>query len=375
MILECPAKALLAAVKTCQPAVAGRTGRAVLRCVKIEVAGASAFVSANNLELGVRAAVVGYEAEGPGDMGDVVVSPDRLVPILAEAGGDMVRLTVDATGETLTVRHGRSRFQLPAYPADEFPDVAEFDMDTPHVIVSAGTFRRLIGRTEFAVAKSDVRTFSTTGVLFECGLGGQIKLVATDTKRMAVVESIHGERTTVVPTRIVPAAAVRLLGRVDSADDGDPVRIAIAETDVRVACGPAVVTTRVVEGRFPPYDKIIPKAGPIRLTLPAAEFLNRVRQAAITTDDETKRVDCRFEPGKLTMFARSVAGGASEVFLDLPDFGGPDVAISFDPAFLTDMLRAIGNVPSVDLELTNGEKPAVFRVGDDYLYLLMPLVG
>ena len=73
--------------------------------------------------------------------------------------------------------------------------------------------------------------------------------------------------------------------------------------------------------------------------------------------------------------ARGAETGSSEVTLDLPDYPGPEVKIAFDPAYLTDMLRAVEGEPTATLEMTDGTKPAVFRIGDDYTYLVMPLSG
>jgi DNA polymerase-3 subunit beta len=113
----------------------------------------------------------------------------------------------------------------------------------------------------------------------------------------------------------------------------------------------------------------------VKLPLPVEEFLGRVRQAAIMTDDESKRVDMAFEAGKVTMQARGTATGSSEVELALPEYDGPEVNIAFDPQYLIEFLRALEGEPTVTLEMTDGSKPALFRAGDGYLYLVMPLTG
>jgi len=92
-------------------------------------------------------------------------------------------------------------------------------------------------------------------------------------------------------------------------------------------------------------------------------------------DVETRRVDFKFEPGLLTLSARGADTGSGEVKLELPQYQGPNLAIGFDPNFLTDMLRIVDGEPSLALELTDGQKPAVFRLGTQYLYLVMPLVS
>ena len=93
------------------------------------------------------------------------------------------------------------------------------------------------------------------------------------------------------------------------------------------------------------------------------------------TDDQSKRVEFHFEEGKARLTARGAETGSSEVILNLPDYKGPVLDIAFDPAYLTEMFRAIDSEASAQLEMTDSEKPAVFRIDDQYLYLVMPLAG
>ena len=113
----------------------------------------------------------------------------------------------------------------------------------------------------------------------------------------------------------------------------------------------------------------------MKLTVSVPELLAHVRQAAIMTDDESRRVDFHFEPGSVTLSARGPHTGSGEVKLMLPEYNGKVVDIAFDPVFLTDMLRAVDGEPTATLEMTDGQKPAVFRLGESYLYLVMPLAG
>jgi DNA polymerase-3 subunit beta len=151
--------------------------------------------------------------------------------------------------------------------------------------------------------------------------------------------------------------------------------VALRPNEALFENGPVLIHTKLVEGRFPPYRDIIPKKSAVKLPLPTADFLSRVRQAAIMTDDETKRVDFSFERGKVTLKAQGAETGSSEVVLDLPDYAGADVEIAFDPQYLVEMLRAIEGEPTLTLEMTDGQKPALFKVGDNYVYLVMPLSG
>jgi DNA polymerase-3 subunit beta len=136
-----------------------------------------------------------------------------------------------------------------------------------------------------------------------------------------------------------------------------------------------MIHTALVKGRFPPYREIIPKKSGMKIPLDAPTFAARVRQAQITSDDEARRVDFEFRPGKLTLNARGAETGSSEVTMKLEQFDGDEVKIAFDPAYVLEFFRAIDGEPTVVMEMTDGLKPAVFRLGEHYSYLVMPMGG
>ncbi len=217
-----------------------------------------------------------------------------------------------------------------------------------------------------------------TGILWEAE-NNKVRLVATDTKRLAMTEGVaitheKAAKDAKPPSHLIPQKAMQLLER-SLVDGGERIRVALSANEAMFQTERALIHTRLVEGRFPPYRDIIPKKSTIKVALTPGDFLNRVRQAAIMTDDETKRVEFSFEAGKLTLKAEGSEAGSSEVTLALPDYSGEDISIAFDPQYLVEMLRAIDGETSLTLEMTSGEKPAVFKVGADYLYLVMPLAG
>jgi DNA polymerase-3 subunit beta len=139
-----------------------------------------------------------------------------------------------------------------------------------------------------------------------------------------------------------------------------------------------MIYTSLVQGKFPPYRDIIGRANKeatLKIPLPVDGFLARVRQAEIMTDEESKRIDMTFETGKVTLKSRGAQTGSSEVVMDLPDFDGPRTDIAFDPQYLIEFLRALENEPTVLLEMSTGNRAALFRCGEQYSYLVMPLTG
>jgi DNA polymerase-3 subunit beta len=371
MRVTCVRDGLREAVKLTGAAVAARTTKPVLSCLKAIAHDDALTLMATDLEVGIR-----YELRGVSVVraGEAVLPADRLSKILAETGDG--EITLDAGPETTTIRLTGGRYELPGGDPAEFPDVPPFEAGDRYHEVTARVLRALIRRTEFAAEKKESTRWAVTGVLWEAD-GEHVRLVATDTKRLAMATGpaeVVGEAEAKGPSHLVPLKAVRLL-RDLLTDDGERVRISLRPSMALFQTERAVLHTQLVEGRFPPYRDIIPKKLAVRLSVAVPDLLGRVRQAAIMTDDESKRVDFAFEPGRAVLTARGPETGSSEVELSLPDYPGPEVRIAFDPAYLTDMLKAVDGEPTATLELTDGSKPALFKIGDDYTYLVMPLSG
>jgi DNA polymerase-3 subunit beta len=372
MRLEVPAKALLAAAKLCLPVVPGRTTNEALKCLRIDAAPGRVTVSATDLEVGVRAHVSATDllAEGV-----AVLPADKLVSVLTEAGP--LSVTIDVDEDTARVRVGKARYTLPVYPADQFPEVEGFDIEKPHYAVSGPELAAALGRVRFAADPKDSVWWATTGALIELRSDPvAIRFVCTDTKRLAVVDApaTSHEGDPPVTSGLLPRKAVELLERVAAADSGS-VLIDLRNRQVYARTSTATVHAVLQEGKFPPYAQIIPKAAPLKLSVPVSELLASIRKAAITVDQESKRVTCKFESGRVTISAAGAATGSSEVELDLPGYDGAELTIAFDPVYLTDYLRSIDGEASARLEMTSDHRPAVFKAGERSLYLVMPLAG
>lgn len=375
MKVTCQRDGLLTACQLVSAAVPARTPNAILSCVKAVAQDDALTLVAFDTEVGIR-----YELRGMNvaRAGAAILPISQLTQILRESDDDEISL--DTGSEVTAVKVGTSRFQLPTRPVDEFPDIPAFDDGGRYHEITAGILRTMIRRTAFAADKKDSGgRFALKGVLWEAE-GKLARLVATDTKRLALCEgpaSVYGATEATKASHLIPPKAIGLLER-NLIDDGELVRVGLRPNDALFQTERAMIYTTLVQGKYPPYRDIIGKtrkdAG-VRVELPVEAFLARVRQAAIVTDDESKRVDMTFAPERVGMEARGAATGSSEVELPLPDYAGPEVRIAFDPQYLIEFLRAMEGEPTVTLELADGTKPVLFRCGDGYVYLVMPLAG
>jgi DNA polymerase III subunit beta len=363
----CPRDGLLSAVQLVSAAIPSRDIKPILRNIKAIADPDRCTLMATDLEIGIRLDVMGMSVQEPGE---AILPAQRLLSILREARDD--ELTVEADSTSCTVRGDAMEFEMPGEDPALFPDLPTFNEDKYHE-VPADALREMIRRTAFAAAQGEPSRYSMTGVLWELD-GDAVKLVATDGRRLALAEGkgkAHGGHTTKGQTPVVPTKAMALLER-NLQDDGQVVRVCLRPNEVLFRTEVAVIYSRLVEGRFPDYRQVFPKKQAIKIPLPVAPFLARVRQAAIMTDEESKRVTFHFADDRLTLQAQGATAGRSKVQLPIT-YDGKAVDINFNPAFLVDMLKVLPEDAELTLDLIDGGTPALFRSGPAYAYLVMPL--
>jgi DNA polymerase-3 subunit beta len=369
MKITCHREGLLSACQLASVAVAQRDVKPVLRNIKAIVEEDRCTLMATDLELGIRLEVRGIKVE---EAGEALLPTSRLIAILREATDE--ELTIEAGPDKCVVKGQTAEFDMPGEDPAAFPDVPAFAEEKYHE-VSAGTLREMIKRTIFAAAtEGQVRFGATTGVLWELE-DDKAALIATDGRRLAMMTGQakpHGGHTTKGQLPVVPTKAMNLLER-NLIEPEESIRISMRPNEVLMKTERAMIYSRLVEGRFPNYKQVIPGKHSHRVPLTVGPFYAAVRQAAIMTDDESKRVRFNFAKKKLTLRAQGVESGQSRVELPI-DYDGKGLEISFDPKFVGDMLRVLEPDTPLTLDMNDANAPAVFRYDPNYLYVIVPLV-
>jgi DNA polymerase-3 subunit beta len=366
MRAECDRESFLSACQLVSAAVSTRDVKPILRNFKVIAEGDRCTLMATDLELGIRFDVQNLIVQEPGE---AMLPATRLIAILREARD--TRLSIEADPTACVVRGASLEFEMPGEDPSQFPDVPTFAEDKYHEI-SAGSLRDMIRRTVFATADETAR-YSMTGVLWELD-AEVIRLVATDGRRLALAQgtaTANGGHTTKGHAPVVPTKAMTLLERNLQVDE-DPVKISLRPNEVHFRTGRAVIYSRLVEGRFPDYKQVLPRKAAVRVALSTATFQAAVRQAAVMTDEDSKRVTFHFDRDKLTLQAQGATAGRSKVELPIAYEAKP-VDINFNPAYLIEMLKVLPPDEEITLDLIDGASPALFKYGATYSYLVMPL--
>jgi DNA polymerase-3 subunit beta len=301
--------------------------------------------------------------------GQALVPARQFLDIVRRAAGD--ELAIVAESGRVWVRADGAGFELRGDDPARFPSFPPCPAGVP-LELSAEPLRRAIRRTVFAAGTGDSR-HSRPGVLWEVE-AGRVRLVATDNRRLAVAEVASPVRGG-FERALVPVRAAELLGRLAGVSPG-AVRVLFGARHAFVRAPGAALCARLMEGRFPEWRRALPSEGGVRcrLLLPVGEFLACVKRAAVLRDRPEARVLLRLERGRVTLRSRQAGTGRAWVrqALARPCPRGP-VEVAFNPNYLADLLRALDDAEPVQLELRGPEAPALFRAGDDYRHVLMPL--
>lgn len=367
MKLSCSRATLAAGVQAVSAVIPARSPKPILQNLKLQILGGQAELIGTDYEISMRYQVGEVEAQGSGE---VLLPTRRVSDILRELKEETVSLEIEE--DKVWVRGGHSEFRLPVENPAEYPDVAKFE-ESKYFAVPARNLREMIRRTIFATDPESSR-YALGGVLFEFQ-AEVLKLVATDSRRLALMQtgcSAVGGITPPPAPPVVPQKALQLLERT-LGDSEEPVHIAVRHpNEVLFKTPQATLFTRLVEGRFPKYQDVVPKESTIEIALVAGAFHTAVRQAQIITNEESRGVDFRFENGMLTLTSEAADVGQSRVEMPIA-YDGEPLITTFDPRFVADFLKVLNPETTVKLKLTTGDDAALFETDDGYQYVIMPL--
>lgn len=361
MKFRCERDSLVEALGAAGRAVANRGGALpVLAGVRAELVGDKLRLTGSDLELTIE-----VEVAVAGERDGVAVLPSKIASDVVRSLGDP-RVEVSVEADEAQITAGRFESSLRLLPADEFPRTSVAPEDA--VTLSAQDFAAALHQVVPAASADDSRPI-LTGVLLAAEEGG-LRLVATDSYRLAVRDLPGTQVLTEGQSVLVPSRALKELERL--LGSADEITLRLGEREATFEVGSVRLTTRLIEGEFPNYRQLIPGSHPNTLTVEREPLLEAIRRVKILAKDATPvRLQMGGDTLRLTAITQDV-GNASEE-LDA-QYVGAELTVAFNPDYFAAGVEAcIGD--SITLSTLDALKPAVVRgVGiDDYLYLLMPV--
>jgi DNA polymerase-3 subunit beta len=287
--------------------------------------------------------------------------------------GADVALTFNGEDPRLTVQAGRSRFSLPVLPAGDFPVMSSEGL-TSRMTVDAGDLIRLIDKTRFAISAEETRYYLNGLYIHTVTDNGVLKLraVATDGSRLALAEMAAPEGAAGTPGVIVPRKTIGEARRLLD-DAGETVELAVSPQKVRFEVNGAALTSKVIDGNFPDYTRVIPKDNNRIVRVDAKLFAQAVDRVATISAEKSRSVRMAIESGRVVLTVRNMEAGQAVEELEI-DYDGDAFELSFNARYLMDITDQISG-EHAELRFGGPNDPAlVLDPGDaDVQYILMPL--
>ncbi|MEY3251476.1 MAG: polymerase beta subunit DnaN [Pseudomonadota bacterium] len=366
IVLKAAQANLLEALQAVAGIVERRHTLPILANVLMRKSGSSVEFTTSDLEIQVRTS-----AELGGDAGTLAttVGARKLIDILKSLPSDQV-VTLSSSQNKLTLSGGKSRFTLQTLPADDFPLVNESVDFGPTFSVPQKTLKGLINQVHFAMAVHDIRYY-LNGILF-IAEGKTLTLVATDGHRLAMAQS---QLETEVPSKqevILPRKTVLELQRLLK-DEEAAIEMRFANNQAKFQFSGLEFVTKLVEGKFPDYNRVIPKNHKNSIVLGRAPLLASLQRAAILTSEKFKGVRVNIEPGLLKIASSNAEQEEAKEEIEI-DYVGEPIEIGFNVTYLIDVLSNT-SLEMVKLDLADSAASALFSLPEQpgFKYVVMPM--
>ena len=373
IVLKTTQDKLLAALQSVAGIVERRHTLPVLANVLLRKSGDTLQLTTSDLEIQIRTA-----AELGGDSGHfaTTVGARKLIDILRTMPADQT-VSLESSQSKLILKGGKSKFTLQTLPAEDFPLVQEAPSFGASFQVPQKTLKTLLDQVAFAMAVHDIRYY-LNGILFVAE-GKQLSLVATDGHRLAyasaTLEADVPKQEVILPRKTV-IELQRLLSdaSVPEGQQAPMIEMQFAANQAKFSFGAMEFVTKLVEGKFPDYNRVIPRNHRNSVTLGRAPLLASLQRTAILTSEKFKGVRLNFEPGSLQIASNNSEQEEAVDEIDI-DYDGEPIEIGFNVTYLIDALANMNQQEMVRVELQDGNSSALITLPDNahFKYVVMPM--
>jgi len=365
IVLKATQEKLLSVLQSVAGIVEKRHTLPILANVLVRKTGGTLQFTTSDLEIQIRTS-----SDMDGDAGNftTTVGARKMIDILRTMPSDQT-VSLESSQNKLVLKGGKSRFTLQTLPAEDFPLVQEAPSFGPKFSVPQKTLKDLLNQVSFAMAVHDIRYY-LNGILFVAE-GKTLSLVATDGHRLAFASA---QLDVEVPRQevILPRKTVLELQRLLSDAEG-AIEMQFANNQAKFAFGGMEFVTKLVEGKFPDYNRVIPKNHKNSVTLGRAPLLSSLQRTAILTSEKFKGVRLNLEPGTLRVASNNAEQEEAVDELDI-DYGGDNIEIGFNVTYLIDALANMDQ-DMVKLELADSNSSALITIPENasFKYVVMPM--
>ncbi len=354
---------LMDGIQTVQNAISQKNSLPILNNVLIEAENGKIKLTTTDLEIGICATI------------DATVTQAGSTTVPARKFFDIIKSLPDGSDISMAmkknnfimIKTGKAQFRIVGLPKEEFPRLPLFK-DKDSITIQQHALKEMLNLTDFAVSKDDTR-YVLNGILFEIK-EDRINMVATDGRRLAMINTRLPQKTLVDIKVVVPTKTIQEVKRMLS-DDGE-VTVKFGENQVLFVFKDSFIISRLIEGEYPNYKNVIPARSTSGVKVSREDFLSAARRASIFTDQDSLAVKLSIKKKKMTISKNTPYLGEAKEELDVDFSGQEEFEIGFNPRYLIDVLRSLSE-EEITLELEDAAKPGVVRRGEGYTYVVLPM--
>jgi len=291
------------------------------------------------------------------------------------SAGSQVKLSLIGNNDKLQVESGRSRFELTCLPVEDFPVMSEGEL--PHKFeISAGDLSRLIDKTGFAISTEETRYYLNGIYLHAAQDNGSkiLRAVATDGHRLAQVDTALPAGAEKIPGIIIPRKTVSEVRKlIDGSLDTSLVMIALSDTKIRLAFEGAILTSKLIDGSFPDYERVIPLSNDKIMQVAKTDFANAVDRVSTIATEKSRAIKISLENSIIKLSANNVDTGAAAEELDA-QYDDEKIEIGFNSRYVLDMAKQVKG-DNIEFRLSDSASPTLVRDPEDEktVYVIMPM--
>lgn len=351
---------LIKGLETIQNIISTKATLPILSNILIETQKDKLRLTATDLNIGISCVIPVNILEG----GAITIPAKRFAGIIRELSEEEIEINTKKNNIVI-IETKNCQFKIIGLPPEEFPKLPEFK-DKEVIKIEQALLKRMLNQTSFAVSLDEVK-YILNGILFKISKD-TLTLVATDGKRLAVSKNKLTQPVTKDLSFIVPLKTLQELDR-NLAGEGE-LALIIGTNQVLFDFRDVIIISRLIEGEFPDFQQVIPPASDQKVKVDRQQFLLAIRRAALLATPDYQAVKFEVFKDKLVISKSTPDVGESREEL-AAEYRGKEMMIGFNPAFITDVLKTVGDA-SVEFELSGSEKPGVIRT-QGYIYIVLPM--
>jgi len=342
-------------------AVAQKNTLPILSNLLIECNSTSLTITATDLDIGITHT----QEAGVVEQGSVTVPAKKFFDIIKELPDEDINI-LTKKNNTIHITAGNSIFKILTTPKDEFPNIPT-PGNTSDIVIGQKILKEMLLKTSFAMSKEETR-YVLNGICVETQQN-KLQLIATDGRRLAIINKPAKIKETEQKRYIIPSKTIQELQKILS-EEGDIV-IKLTNNQILFNTQNTQIISRLIEGEFPNYQQAIPAKTGTFFTVTTEKLAPAIRRAGLFTTTESQAITLHLTKNKLTLTKTTPEIGETTETVDVV-YAGAEIQIGFNPAYLLDVLKNI-HTETITMELTGPEKPGVLRVGDEYIYIVLPM--